>query len=234
LRWPELAWTGLVVAVMLVMLVLTQSRGALLAAAGIVILLIGLRWRRGWLLVALIVMGIGIAGYFWGWSNTVTFLTAGTSAAGADGRVELWSRGIFMVQDFSFTGIGMGSYGPVADLIYPFFLFPAGMITHVHNLFLQVAIDLGIPGLVMWLAAWMLVMVLAWQVYRRGRVGQDRWLAGLGAGLLAGQLALGIHGLLDGVTWGIVRSAPLVWLLWGVVVAARCICEERSDEAISS
>jgi hypothetical protein len=45
-------------------------------------------------------------------------------------------------------------------------------------------------------------------------------MAGLGAGLLASQAALLLHGSLDAVTWGMVRSAPLVWLAWGVAAAA--------------
>jgi len=125
-----------------------------------------------------------------------------------------------MIQDFPFTGIGMGSFGNVADVLYPFFLAAPGSIPHAHNLFLQVAVDLGIPGLVAWLSVFGLVTLSAWQVYRRGRSDGNAWVAGIGAAILCSQLALTVHGLADAVTWGMVRPAPLVWALWGLGVAA--------------
>jgi hypothetical protein len=30
------------------------------------------------------------------------------------------------------------------------------------------------------------------------------------------QVALGVHGLTDAVTWGMVRPEPFVWILWGI------------------
>jgi putative inorganic carbon (HCO3(-)) transporter len=124
-----------------------------------------------------------------------------------------------MIQDFPLTGIGMGSFGKLADRLFPFFSYQAGKIPHAHNIFLQLAVDLGIPGLVAWLAAWLLVGVTAWQLYQAGRAAQDSWRAGLGAALLSSQAALVVHGLLDSVTWGMVQPAPLVWLLWGLAFA---------------
>jgi hypothetical protein len=62
-------------------------------------------------------------------------------------------------------------------------------------------------------------LAAGWQLYRSGRLSGDGWLAGLGAGLLAGQAALGVHGLVDAITWGMVRPAPLVWALWRLAAA---------------
>ena len=41
----------------------------------------------------------------------------------------------------------------------------------------------------------------------------------LGAAGLCSQLALGVHGLVDAVTWD-TRPAVLVWVLWGLTAAA--------------
>jgi hypothetical protein len=84
-----------------------------------------------------------------------------------------------------------------------------------------------LPGLIAWLALFGLVSVGAWQVYRRGRASGDGWLAGLGAGLLASQVALAVHGLTDAVTWG-TRPAVLVWAVWGLAMAAWNL-RERAD-----
>jgi putative inorganic carbon (HCO3(-)) transporter len=124
-----------------------------------------------------------------------------------------------MTQDFPFTGIGMGLFGEVADLLYPFFLAAPGSIPHAHNLLLQIAVDLGIPGLIAWLAIFLTLTVSAWQVFRSSRIAGDGWFMGLSAGLLCSQLALIAHGLVDAVTWGMVRPAPLVWALWGMIAA---------------
>ncbi len=61
-----------------------------------------------------------------------------------------------MLQDFPFTGIGMGTFTQVADRLYPFFLYAPGTVEHAHNLFLQVGVDLGLPGLIAWLAIFMI------------------------------------------------------------------------------
>jgi putative inorganic carbon (HCO3(-)) transporter len=123
-----------------------------------------------------------------------------------------------MIQDFPFTGIGMGSFTEVADRLYPFFLFMPGSVEHAHNLFLQVAVDLGLPGLIAWLAILFGALFTTWQVFRTGRRLGQSWLVGLGAGLLAAQSALVVHGFTDAVLWGMVRTAPLVWFIWGMAV----------------
>jgi putative inorganic carbon (HCO3(-)) transporter len=151
-----------------------------------------------------------------------------------NGRMEVWSRAIYMIQDFPFTGIGMGTFTPVADALYPFFLAEPGSISHAHNLFLQVGVDLGIPGLLAWLAIWMLVLVTAWQVYQHGRAIHDGWVMGLGAALCCSQLALVTHGLLDAVTWGMVKPAPIVWALWGLTMASGRVCISRVIKTRSS
>ncbi len=144
--------------------------------------------------------------------------------SGWDGRKEIWSRAIYMIQDFPFTGVGMGSYGFVADALYPLFSFAPGAILHAHNLFLQIGVDLGIPGLIAWLAILLVVIALSWKQYRYGRVHQNVQCAALGAGLLSSQLALVVHGMTDSVTWGMVRPAPLVWAIWGLAVAGWYVC----------
>jgi O-antigen ligase len=213
---------GLVFAVLFILaiLFLTKSRGAWMGFAAVVLLLVALRWRRGWLLLPVFLLACGIVLVLVGSGPVLEVLATSGSVSGVAGRVEIWSRAIYMIQDFPLTGIGMGAFSNLADALYPFFLAVPGTIPHAHNLFLQVAVDLGIPGLIAWLAAFGLVTNCAWQVYRRGRSLQDAWIMALGAGFLASQLALAVHGLTDAVTWGMVRPAPLVWGLWGLAVAS--------------
>lgn len=206
---------------MLATLILTQSRGGLLALVAALLLLAALRWRWGWLGLPAVAVLIAALAWALGPRTLLDFLSTESAITSLEGRMEIWSRAAYMIQDFPFTGIGMGSFTRVADLLYPFFLAPPGHVDHAHSLFLQVAVDLGIPGLVAWLAVLAVVCLSAWRTYREGRRAGDGWVSGLGAGVLASQLALATHGLVDAVVWGLVRTAPLVWALWGLALAGR-------------
>jgi len=216
---------------MAVVLVLTQSRGALLGLGAALALLAGLRWRWGWLFLLAGAGGMTAAIFAAGPDRVLQFVAGATSLGGWEGRVEVWSRALAMIGDFPLTGVGMGGFTQAADLLYPFFQYRAGSVEHAHNLFLQVAVDLGLPGLLTWLAVLVFSCKAAEESYRAGielarsadpvaGAQEPGLLAGLGAGLLGSQAALIVHGLLDAVTWGMVRPAPLVWALWGLAAAA--------------
>ena len=216
--WNQLAlWRkslyGVVLTAMLIVLVLTQSRAGIAAAAIGLLVLAMLRWRWAWVgALALAALGLIF------WRAIFTALATGVNFDGLPTRMEVWTRGWYMVQDFAFTGIGMGSFAYVTERFYPLVLQPT--LPHAHNLVLQIAVDLGVPGLVAWLAVLSMVVVSAWRAYRRGVASGDRFLTGLTAGLLAAQVVLLFHGMFDAITWGMVRPAVLIWGLWGVAVAA--------------
>ena len=80
-------------------------------------------------------------------------------------RIEMWSRAIYGIQDFPFTGMGINTFGHVMPKLYPLFTKSTDEFTNAHNTYLQVALDLGIPGLIafvalqlgalgMWLKLW--------------------------------------------------------------------------------
>jgi putative inorganic carbon (hco3(-)) transporter len=226
LRWFERTLVGLAAAAMLGVLILTKSRGGLMALGAMLVVLIVLRWRWGWLAVPLAVLAAGLAIWWIGEVRVVEALSATQTLGGMDGRLEVWSRALYMLQDFPFTGIGMGTFQQVANRLYPFFLAgPDAEVPHAHNIFLQVGVDLGLPGLVAWLALLILVCICAWWVYRRGRRQGDAVLTALGAGLLASQAALVVHGLTDAATWG-TRPAVVVWAIWGLAMAALTVITE--------
>jgi putative inorganic carbon (HCO3(-)) transporter len=228
LRWFDQGLSILAASVIAIVLILTQSRGGILALGDIMILLVVLRWKRGWILLAGAVVLVGAVVLFFGPATILDVILTNATLGGIDGRLEVWSRAVYMIQDFPFTGVGMGSYGRTADLLYPFFLYASGTTSHAHNLFLQIAVDLGVPGLVAWLAIWILMVNMALTLYRNFRARQDSWAGSLGAGLLCSQLALVSHGMLDSVTWGMVKPAPLVWVIWGFTVAGWYVYVKRA------
>ncbi len=224
LRWFERLPAGLAAAAMLGVVVLTKSRGGYLAVGMALLVLAALRWPQGWMVAPFVLLAGAVAIWRLGLAQVVEALTTTQSLGGLEGRLEVWSRAVFMIQDFPFTGIGMGTFAQVANAMYPFFLAgPDADIPHAHNLFLQVPVDLGIPGLVAWGALFLLAGLAGWRVYRQGRDGaaasSERLYAAWGAGLFAGLVAMAVHGLLDAVTWN-TRPAVTVWVIWGAAMAA--------------
>jgi putative inorganic carbon (HCO3(-)) transporter len=206
--------------IMIGVLALTQSRAgwmAFIMSMGIMALLGG-KWTRLLLLFGVIIgmtiiISIGI-------DPILDGVIASNTIGGIDGRIETWSRALSMVQDFPFTGVGMGSFLTVADTLYTFSGMGFGTVKHAHNLLFQIGIDLGIPGLIAWLAILFIIFSVSWQLYKRGKYSTNKILLGLGIGFFCSQIALCTHGLLDAVTWGMVRSAPIVWGIWGMSIAS--------------
>lgn len=202
--------------VMLAILVLTQSRAGILATGVALLGLLALRWRWGGLGLGLLAGGGLLSLGFGGYDVVLEFLGSNVALGGLANRQELWWRAWWMIQDFSFTGIGMGGFAHVTDLLYPLFL-SATSQPHAHNLLLQVAVDLGVPGLVAYVATLGAVVLMAWRA--RQAFAEDGYLRGFASGLLAAQVALLTHGIFDAVTWGMVRPAVMVWVLWGAAAA---------------
>ncbi|MCH8188148.1 MAG: O-antigen ligase family protein [Proteobacteria bacterium] len=71
-------------------------------------------------------------------------------------RLELWSRAQYAIQDFPFTGLGMGTFQPVVNVLYPLFMIGSETeFVHPHNHLLSAAVDLGIPGLIAYISIWL-------------------------------------------------------------------------------
>jgi putative inorganic carbon (HCO3(-)) transporter len=232
--WKELrGWNRLILTVIVCtifgILILTQSRGALVALGVVLILLIALRWKWGWIVIPISLAAVGGTIVLWGADIFMEVLSSGVSLEGLQGRLEVWSRAIYMIQDFPFTGIGLGLFRDVADTLYPFFLNAPGSVPHAHNLFLQVAVDLGLPGLIAWASIFIGAIISSWQIYRIGKKQSKSWFVGLGAGFLCTQIALFVHGIFDAVTWGALRPAPILWAVWGLIIACSMQVESWCD-----
>jgi O-antigen ligase len=120
------------------------------------------RWILGGALVSLAVV-LRLLLFSKGATNPANWLFGG--ALGTDptfslnslqGRLELWSRAIYGIQDFPFTGMGMNTFRKLVHMRYPLFLTSPNVdIAHAHNEFLQAALDLGIPGLIAFIAIYL-------------------------------------------------------------------------------
>ncbi len=210
----------------LLVLLLTQSRGAWfgLVVAVVFIGFVSLRVYpaiRTGVVVLLVVLGVG-------WITAVTPQTAQQQLqtgldhfldlTGGDeltGRLEIWSRAWWGVQDFSFTGMGMNNFRRVGAQLYPYRTIQPGQeIAHAHNDWLQVALDLGVLGLLAYLAIWLGLTAVLWQAWHIAPSGELQWLA---LGLAASLLAYLVYGLTDTVALG-AKPGFIFWLLAGLSV----------------
>lgn len=251
-----LAATFFVAAVFL----LCQSRGGYigLALSLPVLILIALPRRWRWyslvaLVVLMLVLGILVASR---WESVRIWIAGSNMVADPalslntlEGRLEIWSRAIYGIQDFPFTGMGMNNFRKVVPVLYPLFrIGPDFDIAHAHNEFLQAALDLGIPGLIAFLglyigAFWMLVDV--WRTSRHlplntakspkgehcevpegGSLVTRSLALGLGGGLLAHLL----YGLTDAVALG-AKPGVLFWMLLGLICGLHRQVQEHCVEA---
>jgi len=227
--------------------ILTQSRGGYIALALTLsaLLLIALppRWR--WYSLAIlallaITLGSLLASH---WEAVRAWETGSNLASDPalsldtfEGRLEIWSRAIYGIQDFPFTGMGMNTFRKVLPVLYPLFLIgPDTDIGHAHNEFLQATLDLGIPGLVAFIALyigsfWMLADV--WRAARHPLLNTAKSPKGdyyslitdhcslitrsLTLGLFGGLLAHLLWGMTDAMSLG-ARPAFMFWILLGLI-----------------
>jgi putative inorganic carbon (HCO3(-)) transporter len=217
LRPSSLVWFALLLS--LLTLALTQSRGGILGTvAGLLVVAV---WRErkfarvisaGALgLVALIALGYG---------NALLVFVLRMDARGATlaSRLEVWQRGLMMVRDFPYTGIGIGTYNTIAHLLYPFFIAaPDEIVPHAHNQFLQVAVDVGIPGLLSYIGLLIAFGVSAWRAYAPLPIGGGVSTRALVIGLVAGIFAHHVFGLTDAFMLG-TKPGIVMWVFFAFAV----------------
>lgn len=210
-------------------LLLTQSRSGWVGAIGSVGLLLA-AWSallppsrlRRWLLgsfltfAGLILLTIWLIGpaTLQNWWLNPPLETAVGSLQSLNFRQTIWPWAIQAITDFPFTGTGLGSFRHVGPRLYPIPVPPDYDMAHAHNIFLQVALDLGLPGLVIYLAMLMQLSWLGWQVARRA--GEKRPLI---LGLLASLAALHLYGLTDALALG-AKPGLLLWVNFALLTAA--------------
>ena len=212
-RWISPAvWLALLLS--LVTLALTQSRGAILGAAvGLLAVAIWRDRRWAWVIVVgavglLLVLVTGQAS-----TLAESLLRMDAQSGTLASRLEVWQRGVMMVQDFPLTGIGIGTYNNVAHSLYPFFIAaPDEVVAHAHNNLLEVAVDVGIPGLVAYVALLTGFVVCAVKTYGSVR---DAPVRALVAGLSFGMLAHQVFGLTDAFILG-TKPGLLMWVYFAL------------------
>lgn len=130
-------------------------------------------------------------------------------------RLEIWSRAVYALQDFSFTGIGLGTFRYVTPLLYPYFTITTTVEgpPHAHNIFLQVGVDFGFPGLIAYTA---LLFLAGWTAWVRSRGGG--WARTVSLSIIGAMLGLHLYGITDAIALG-AKPGVLFWMALGLLSA---------------
>ena len=202
-------------------LVLTQSRGGYLGMLVGVSCLLILPRRGLFMLATTLVLLVG--GIVWNQPELIEpyFSEAAPNALESgvnslQGRIEIWSRAWYGIQDFPFTGMGMGTFRRVVPILYPLFtISPDADIGHAHNQWLAAGVDLGIPGLVSYIALWLGSAGMLWQVWQVSLNANDRLIS---LGLASGLAAHFTWGVFDANVLGS-KAGFVFWLMLGTIAS---------------
>ena len=241
----------LLLAATLACLGMTYARGACLVVA---VVLAGYGALRDWrILLGIVVIGAGalLVDPVLADRLLSVFTRVDTSS---EMRIAFWESTIAMVMDHPFLGIGWGMY----FMVYPeydFYLQGAPVqIVHAHNMYLNYAAEIGIPGALSFLWFFFGSLVLALRVPRKtppweavlaahehawktvadvraalGRWRRRRFVEGLSTGLGLAFISVALNGLTDHLLFNI-PSSMLLWMLAAMTAAAYAIAGEMKEE----
>jgi putative inorganic carbon (HCO3(-)) transporter len=209
-------------------LLLTQSRGAVAGLAiACVALFFALKRRFRWSLLSIVcllllwVLLLASLPLLANMPDVVEHTAVRQLLRSYHFRQRAWRLGLTVLETFPIKSAGIGTFDHVARYLFPPLYFRDShdllrdrhtTITHAHNELLQVAIDLGIPGFVAYVA---LLAAFARTAHRVYTWATDERLRRLILGLGAGMLAHQIFGLTDAFLLG-TKPGIVMWMIMGL------------------
>jgi O-antigen ligase len=218
--------------VFLLAILLTQSRGGLVALAVTfaVALLFAGPVRRYWLGLAALAVPVGLA-YYVALASPEA-LQRVLNPGGGTGRADLWSVASDVASDHPVLGVGAGNFPLVAPeySTAPINLPSAHLVVDTpkvaHNTYLGVLADLGLVGLIAFVAVVLGALLLA----RRSALAFAR-LGQIELELLSRAVFVGLVGMLAAFVFLSGEYEKQLWLLLGLAVALHGLARRRAREA---
>ena len=243
-----LALTILVLA--LACLGMTYARGACLVIG---ILLAGYGVLRDWrVLLGIVAIGAGVLFFDPVLSDRLlsVFTRIDTSS---EMRLAFWESTVAMIMDHPFLGIGWGMY----FMVYPeydFYLQGAPVqIVHAHNMYLNYAAEIGIPGALAFFWFFFGSLLLAFRLPRKTPPWADvlaahehewhavadvrealmawrskKFVEGLALGIGLAMLSVALNGITDHLLFNI-PSSMLLWMLAAMAAAVHTMAGEMKE-----
>jgi putative inorganic carbon (HCO3(-)) transporter len=227
-RARRFAWWALLLPMSYAIL-LTQSRGGMLAAVVVALFWLLRSIKRAPLIVgaAVTVAALVMVSPNNPWSRRTQAATAYGEDVSARGRIDAWRTGIAIARERPFTGVGAGAF----MIAWPEFApGDAGEVRSQHNTFIELLSELGIPALLLFVIA----LAAATLGMRRANRARDGSLLPIARGLEAGLCGFAVCSLWGGIAW----TWP-IYLLLGMAfavrrVAAATVPARRDDTVVGS
>lgn len=209
-------------------MIFTWSRGAWLGVMIAVVLFVLIMDKRFFLLG---VVGLLFIPVLLGSDNPIAtrLLSIGnTSDTSTAYRLSIWMASLNMIQDFWVGGIGLGSNA--FYMIYPKYAFAgANFALHSHNLFLQLWVEMGIVGIVSFLALVVATVKQGCQsIVTRGR---KNMMNACMIALVTGLLGYLFQGMTDNV-WYNYKMVLVFWTVLGLIASGASIADGDRNETI--
>lgn len=131
-------------------------------------------------------------------------------------RVFIWMGTIAMLKDYWLTGIGLGTTS--FNTIYPIYSYNNVPAPHSHNLYLQMIVEYGIIGLILFLG-------VIYNFYKETIIKMVKEKSILTAGIIAGMSGFLLQSLFD-YTWYNYRVILIFWMILALGVASSKLKEE--------
>lgn len=163
-KWKELSkWTyGAMFLCLAVCLVLTQSRGCWIGFMLSVVIFVTFYEGKWWGLIPLVLC---ILPFIIPQTIVDRIMSVGNMEDSSTSyRVYIWMGTLGMMKHYWLGGIGMGE--AAFSQIYPFFSYNAIIAPHSHNLFLQLLVEAGISGLIVFIVMQVVFIKNMSNVYR--------------------------------------------------------------------
>jgi O-antigen ligase len=151
--------------------------------------------NRAWALSTLLILGCAVGYATWAGLNPILArfeALKGPTGISTEGRTDLWRRGLQCVNDYPVTGTGLGTF----ELAFRHYQHTQvwGLIDHAHNDYLEVGVELGVVGFVLF---WLPIL---WVWGRMALAFLSDWARGqrgILLGCIGSMLALLIHSAAD-------------------------------------
>lgn len=203
---------------------LTSSTGAWLSAIAAIFLSSALARKQ---IFIPIIVSIFLAFVFLTLSYEARLIESGYEVVNISGvlsgRMQMWRETIDLVKDKPVFGTGISTF------MRSFQKYHNGIPTYAHNCYLQMAAEMGIPGLICFL--W-IIGKLFWSGFRlifnfNHNETQGYYLQLLFIGLLSGLFAFLIHSFVDTNLYSLQLNA-LFWYMMGLAVCAyNLLCKKQ-------
>lgn len=118
-------------------------------------------------------------------------------------RVYIWLGTLAMLRDYWFSGIGLGITS--FNTIYPIYSYNSVPAPHAHNLFLQLVVQFGIIGLIVFLK-------IIYNFYKESTISILKEKSILIAGIISGVAGFLLQSMFDH-TWYNYRVVLIFWIV---------------------